>query len=65
MIKFLKPGTVYYNHLLLSPAPLQDIGEPSVPLGNYTEDEFNDRVNQIKEYVRSGDVIQTVLSQSV
>ena len=48
---------------LLSPVPLEDIGEPSVPLGNFTEDEFNDRVNQIKEYVRSGDVIQTVLSQ--
>ena len=32
-------------------------------MGNFTEEEFNDRVNQIKEYVRSGDVIQTVLSQ--
>ena len=45
------------------PCPLEEIGEPTVPLGNFTEDEFKDRVNQIKEYVRSGDVIQTVLSQ--
>ena len=47
----------------LSPAPLQNIGEPEVPLGNYTEEEFSQHVEQIKEYVRSGDVIQTVLSQ--
>ncbi len=54
--RLLKPSS-------LSPAPLKEIGEPNVPLGNFTEDEFKDRVNQVKEYVRSGDVIQTVLSQ--
>ena len=47
----------------LSPAPLQEISDPAVPLGNFTEDEFKERVNEVKEYVRSGDVIQTVLSQ--
>ncbi|MEK9773376.1 MAG: anthranilate synthase component I [Opitutae bacterium] len=47
----------------LSPAPLQEICEPNVPLGNFTEAEFIDRVKEIKEYVRAGDVIQTVLSQ--
>jgi anthranilate synthase component 1 len=47
----------------LCPAPLQEIGDPEVPLGNYTEEEFSKHVEQIKEYVRSGDVIQTVLSQ--
>ena len=47
----------------LCPAPLQEIGDPEIPLGNYTEEEFSKHVEQIKEYVRSGDVIQTVLSQ--
>ena len=47
----------------LSPAPLHEIDDPTVPLGNFTEDEFKERVNEVKEYVRSGDVIQTVLSQ--
>ncbi|MGA0903550.1 MAG: anthranilate synthase component I [Opitutales bacterium] len=47
----------------LCPAPLHEIGDPEVPLGNYTEEEFSKHVEQIKEYVRSGDVIQTVLSQ--
>ena len=47
----------------LSPALLEELGEPDVPLGNYSKEEFTDQVEQIKEYVRSGDVIQTVLSQ--
>lgn len=47
----------------LSPAPLQETGEPRVPVGNFTQEEFENRVNEVKEYVRSGDVIQTVLSQ--
>ena len=55
------------DHLLdpssLCPAPLEELGEPDIPLGNYSEEEFTDQVEQIKEYVRSGDVIQTVLSQ--
>ena len=51
------------NASTLSPAPLQEIDDPAVPLGNFTEEEFKERVNEVKEYVRSGDVIQTVLSQ--
>ena len=51
------------NASTLSPAPLQEIDDPVVPLGNFTEEEFKERVNEVKEYVRSGDVIQTVLSQ--
>jgi len=47
----------------LSPAPLQEVGEPCIPLGNYSEIEFKQDVEQVKEYIRSGDVIQTVLSQ--
>ena len=47
----------------LSPAPLQEVSEPSTPLGNFSKEEFVDRVNEIKEYVCAGDVIQTVLSQ--
>ncbi len=47
----------------LCPAPLQEIQEPSVPAGNFTEEEFKERVKAIKEYVRSGDIIQAVLSQ--
>lgn len=47
----------------LSPAPLQEVSEPSTPPGNFSKEEFVDRVNEIKEYVCAGDVIQTVLSQ--
>ena len=47
----------------LSPAPLCDVGEPPVPAGNFNQDEFESLVEKTKEYVRAGDVIQTVLSQ--
>jgi anthranilate synthase component 1 len=42
------------------------IGEPkeiSVPRGNFTKERFEVAVDKVKDYVRSGDVIQTVLSQ--
>ena len=42
------------------------IGEPSevvVPSGNYSQESFESAVDAVKDYVRSGDVIQTVLSQ--
>jgi anthranilate synthase component 1 len=42
---------------------LVDPGEISVPEGNFTKEQFEAAVNQVKEYVRAGDVIQTVLSQ--
>lgn len=47
----------------LSPAPLCDVGDPPVPTGNFNQDEFESLVEKTKEYVRAGDVIQTVLSQ--
>ena len=47
----------------LSPAPLCDVDEPPVPAGNFNQDEFESLVEKTKEYVRAGDVIQTVLSQ--
>jgi anthranilate synthase component 1 len=53
---------------LEKPQPLaqRELSEPgpvTVPQGNFTQPEFEAAVNSAKEYVRSGDVIQTVLSQ--
>ena len=36
---------------------------PELPEGNFTQNEFHDLVEKCKEYIKSGDVIQTVLSQ--
>ena len=41
------------NASTLSPAPLQEIDDPAVPLGNFTEKDFKERVNEVKEYVPS------------
>ena len=37
--------------------------ELDIPKGNFSKEEFEKLVEQTKEFVRSGDVIQTVLSQ--
>ena len=37
--------------------------EITVPKGNFTKECFETAVNKVKDYVRAGDVIQTVLSQ--
>ena len=42
---------------------LSEPGEVTVPTGNFTKARFENAVDSVKEYVRSGDVIQTVLSQ--
>jgi len=42
---------------------LGDAPQIEVPAGNFTQARFVDAVQQVKEFVRSGDVIQTVLSQ--
>ena len=42
---------------------LSEPGEITVPAGNFTADRFKAAVDTVKEYIRSGDVIQTVLSQ--
>ncbi|MEN8792123.1 MAG: anthranilate synthase component I [Lentimonas sp.] len=54
--------------LLDQPLPFahRQITEPSeitVPDGNFTKERFEAAVDTVKEYVRAGDVIQTVLSQ--
>ena len=49
-----------------SPLSQRPIGQPkeiSVPRGNFTQEHFEVAVDKVKDYVRSGDVIQTVLSQ--
>jgi anthranilate synthase component 1 len=43
--------------------PLREPGAIKVPSGNFSKVDFENAVEQVKEYVRSGDVIQTVLSQ--
>lgn len=51
---------------LRSPLPLQDVREQKQPvqlISNMSRDSFEDSVEKAKEYVRSGDIIQVVLSQ--
>lgn len=43
--------------------PLTEPNPISVPEGNFTRQRFEAAVNQTKEYIKAGDVIQTVLSQ--
>lgn len=47
----------------LSPTPLVQPKEVAVPKGNFSPEEFKSLVVKAKEYIRSGDVIQVVLSQ--
>lgn len=47
----------------LAPAPLVDTPKLTVPPGNFTQPEFERVVNDGKEYIRSGDIIQFVPSQ--
>lgn len=47
-----------FGHRTIGPAP-----EIAVPEGNFTQERFEAAVNQVKDYVKAGDVIQTVLSQ--
>lgn len=47
----------------LQPAPVGNAFEAKVPSGNVSKEDFEAMVEKTKEYVRSGDVIQTVLSQ--
>ena len=56
-----------YEQLLspssLAPVALSEITNIPQPDGNLSKDEFEERVEKVKEYVKAGDVIQTVLSQ--
>ncbi len=47
----------------LAPAPLVDTPNLTVPPGNFTQARFEQIVNDGKEYIRSGDIIQFVPSQ--
>ena len=47
----------------LRPAPLTEIAKPNVPAGNFTQPQFEALVDQAKEFIRAGDIIQVVLSQ--
>lgn len=47
----------------LAPAPLIDPGKIVVPPGNFTETVFENAVEETKEYIRAGDIIQVVPSQ--
>jgi anthranilate synthase component I len=47
----------------IAPAPLVDIARITVPPGNFTQSRFEKVVEEGKEYIRAGDVIQFVPSQ--
>jgi anthranilate synthase component 1 len=47
----------------LAPAPLVEPGKLTVPPGNFTSARFEQAVNDCKEFIRAGDVIQVVPSQ--
>ena len=47
----------------LAPAPLVDTPKITVPPGNFTQPEFEKVVEDGKEFIRSGDIIQFVPSQ--
>ena len=47
----------------LAPAPLADIPQLEVPPGNFTRERFERVVEEGKEFIRAGDIIQFVPSQ--
>lgn len=47
----------------LSPATLNPPANIAVPQGNFVKTDFEEMVEKSKEYIRSGDIIQVVLSQ--
>jgi len=47
----------------LSPAPLETAEIESIPAGNFSRGEFESIVEKTKEYIRAGDIIQSVISQ--
>ena len=47
----------------LAPAPLVDVPKAAVPPGNFTQARFEQVVEEGKEFIRSGDIIQFVPSQ--
>ncbi len=47
----------------LAPAPMVEVGQLTVPPGNFTQQKFEAVVNEAKEFIRAGDIIQVVPSQ--
>ncbi|HEY1792301.1 MAG TPA: anthranilate synthase component I [Opitutaceae bacterium] len=47
----------------LAPAPLSTPPKVEVPHGNFTRPQYEELVDSVKEYIRSGDIIQVVPSQ--
>jgi anthranilate synthase component 1 len=47
----------------LAPAPVAEAGRLTVPPGNFTQAKFEAAVEETKEFIRAGDVIQVVPSQ--
>jgi anthranilate synthase component 1 len=47
----------------LAPAPLEDVSRITVPAGNFTKPQFEKAVEDGKEFIRAGDIIQFVPSQ--
>ncbi len=47
----------------LAPATLGSTGPVQVPAGNFTKDAFEKMVDDSKEFIRSGDIFQIVISQ--
>lgn len=47
----------------LSPAPVVDVPPPPPPAGSFTRPEYEKLVEDVKEYIRAGDIIQVVPSQ--
>lgn len=47
----------------LQPVPLNSPATIEAPSGNFEKNDFVDMVDRTKEYIRSGDIIQVVLSQ--
>ncbi len=51
------------SSLVLEPLPLGEEQAIEVPQGNFTRERYEAAVEEVKEYVRSGDVVQVVGSQ--
>jgi len=47
----------------LAPAPLVEVQNISIPPGNFARPDFEGAVESVKEFIRSGDIIQVVPSQ--
>ena len=47
----------------LAPAPLADPPQIEIPPSNFTREAFENMVEDSKEYIRAGDIIQVVLAQ--